>query len=83
MICCCSLAGTKACENCTNMANMPKLTINKNHDFIIERKGKWLFDEERGATGIYAICSCCNESIYQTGDFNFCPNCGADMREEE
>lgn len=44
------------------------------------KTGKWIYDEERGATGIYAICSACDESIYQTGDFKFCPNCGADMR---
>lgn len=44
--------------------------------------GKWILDEGRGATGIYAICSCCNESIYQSGNFNFCPNCGAKMEKE-
>lgn len=45
------------------------------------KKGKWLYDEERCATGIYAICSACDESIYQTGNFRYCPNCGADMTE--
>ena len=44
-----------------------------------EKKGKWVYDEERGATGIYAICTVCNEIIYQTGEFNYCPNCGAKM----
>jgi len=44
------------------------------------KKGMWLYDEERCATGIYAICSVCDESIYQTGNFRYCPNCGADMR---
>ena len=45
------------------------------------KKGMWLYDEERCATGIYAICSACNESIYQTGNFRYCPNCGARMEE--
>lgn len=48
-----------------------------------QRKGKWLLDEERGATGIYAICSACDELIYITGDFKFCPNCGARMVTDE
>lgn len=49
-----------------------------------ERKtGRWLYDEERCATGIYAICSACDESIYQTGNFRYCPNCGARMMEGE
>ena len=46
-----------------------------------EKKGRWVYDEERGATGIYAICTACNEMIYQTGEFNYCPNCGARMEE--
>ena len=47
------------------------------------QKGKWVYDEERGARGIYAICTACNEMIYQTGGFNYCPNCGARMEVEE
>lgn len=43
------------------------------------KTGHWYYDKERGATGIYAICSNCNEEIYQTGDFKYCPNCGAKM----
>ena len=46
-----------------------------------EKKGRWAYDEERGATGIYAVCTACNEMIYQTGKFNYCPNCGARMEE--
>lgn len=43
------------------------------------KTGHWYYDEEREATGIYAICSNCDEKIYQTGDFKYCPNCGAKM----
>lgn len=44
------------------------------------KTGHWYYDEEREATGIYAICSNCDEEIYQTGDFKYCPNCGAKMK---
>lgn len=44
-----------------------------------EKRERWVYDEERGATGIYAVCTACNEMIYQTGKFNYCPNCGARM----
>ena len=47
------------------------------------KDGHWYFDKNRGATGTYAICSNCEESIYQTGKFNYCPNCGADMRGDD
>lgn len=46
------------------------------------RKGKWTYDDGLN-TGIYAICSCCRESIYQTGEFKYCPNCGAEMEPAE
>ena len=48
-----------------------------------QKKGEWLYDEEREATGIYAICSCCSEKVYQCGEWLFCPRCGADMRGED
>lgn len=42
------------------------------------KKGHWI-----DINGIYAECSNCNEEIYITGDFKYCPNCGAKMEEEE
>lgn len=47
------------------------------------KTGHWYYDEERGATGVYAICSNCDEEIYQTGGFKYCPNCGARMNGKE
>ena len=39
------------------------------------KKGKWIKDS------VYR-CSMCEHSYQDTGyGFNFCPNCGADMRE--
>ena len=43
-------------------------------------KGKWIF--KHGDSDIY--CSECDEAYDEIpGKFNFCPNCGADMRESE
>lgn len=41
--------------------------------------GRWVYDEERGAPGIYAVCTVCNEVVYQAGEWFYCPNCGAKM----
>ena len=50
-----------------------------------ERKiGKWIYEED-GI--IHGHCSCCGfHAIYQETDvfgYDFCPNCGADMRGEQ
>ena len=47
-------------------------------------KGKWYYNYQNGWH-----CSICNKSVKDMptvmgkADFNFCPNCGADMRGEE
>ena len=45
-------------------------------------KGKWIEAED----GDGVICSVCREDfctiIHETDRFNFCPNCGADLRGE-
>jgi Zn finger protein HypA/HybF involved in hydrogenase expression len=45
---------------------------------VTHKSGKWI-----DINGIYAECSNCNEEIYITGDFNYCPNCGAKMVEPQ
>ena len=48
-------------------------------------RGKWI---KHNAThvqkgGMYLECSCCHEYITVLGHvFDYCPNCGADMREQ-
>ena len=44
-------------------------------------QGKWI---PQGWNGTYCKCSCC-DAVYVTAEipYNFCPNCGADMRETE
>ena len=44
------------------------------------RHGRWTYDGEMN-TGIYAICSVCKESVYQAGEWRYCPRCGAKMDE--
>ena len=48
------------------------------------KKGKWLASDDMYETG---ICSCCRWDSqepfdYAIANFHFCPNCGANMREE-
>lgn len=66
--------------------NMPSLYAHK----IIANgtplpKGHWIDtgDYYTGAYGTinYVKCSCCGEDSLEEG--NYCPNCGADMREVE
>lgn len=43
------------------------------------RRGQWEEDTSRGSYSIY--CSCCGSHKETICPSNFCPNCGADMRE--
>ena len=44
------------------------------------KKGKWIVTSIKGET--WSICSNCNFK-QKAGEYNFCPNCGMDMRGEE
>lgn len=43
------------------------------------RHGKWISHGDCGVTE----CSCCGWNIEECVSWNYCPNCGADMRGEE
>ena len=45
------------------------------------KTGKWLQNKDDSAGCGYFICSECKRDFYDT--WNFCPNCGADMRGEQ
>lgn len=51
--------------------------------YVTERNvGKWIWQGSI-SEGCW-VCSECNHRFYQGyGNENFCPNCGADMREED
>lgn len=46
---------------------------------VTERKGKWQITSIKGET--WGVCSNCGFK-QKAGELNFCPNCGADMRED-
>ena len=51
---------------------------------VVERKrGEWIYEPPDGANGFKGdyLCSCCKYPIGIQKQ-NFCPNCGAEMREE-
>ena len=87
--CCCSLAGTAACRTCSNNPNAetpPPVRTNTlvSVDSVlitgckIVAKGKWeQVDDYRYPWG----CSNCHNTFSE--QYNFCPNCGADMREDK
>ena len=88
-----SVAIRDICEWATNLNN-PKMLVREDVIGILENipaadvrpavRGRWI---KHNAThvqkgGMYLECSCCHEYITVLGHvFDYCPNCGADMRE--
>ena len=66
---------------CHRWSKVIKQTI----DEVTVRQGKWLRaygdHEAFGVRPFYRYCSECNEAT--VFPYNYCPNCGADMRGEE
>lgn len=50
---------------------------------IVEQRpqGEWIIRRNKQGAHIYSVCSKCNMAYLETDFPNFCPNCGADMRE--
>lgn len=53
-------------------------------------RGRWkekiIGNPAGGGTLCVSICVCCGVKVYATavkGDLNYCPNCGADMRQRD
>lgn len=44
--------------------------------------GEWIVRRNKQRAHIYSVCSKCNMPYLDTDFPNFCPDCGADMREE-
>ena len=63
----------------TKIKNLPSVTPQE------PRKGHWIMTSDYLTTAYgsidYVKCSCCGEDSLEEGDY--CPNCGADMREVE
>ena len=71
------LDGLKGCM-CEDWVKTLFATMVEQLPSVTQKSGKWI-----DINGIYAECSNCNEEIYITGDFNYCPNCGAKMVEPQ
>ena len=50
-------------------------------DAVPVRRGKWL-KEDRGHVEYSAVCDKCGYDTFWCEKSNFCPHCGADMRED-
>lgn len=46
-------------------------------------RGKWSRVYDDFMKSNYDTCSCCGKEYFGAYGFNYCPNCGADMREGE
>ena len=47
--------------------------------------GEWIEHRKHNSTGYFFSeyeCSVCHDEVWQKTEWQFCPNCGADMREE-
>lgn len=81
MACCCSLAGTAACDACRNRPNMfasptaftPVVEVR----YISERTCKRLrpYYGDAPIIGASCVCSECKQELAE--DYSYCPNCGA------
>ena len=76
----CNDKDTAWCEHCCSVNDWEDYIDNA--PTVEERpKGKWYYNYQNGWH-----CSICNKSVKDMptvmgkADFNFCPNCGADMR---
>lgn len=49
-------------------------------DAVPVRHGKWV-DDSNGIEGAWNYCSVCGEQAIDL--YDYCPNCGADMREDD
>ena len=61
----------------TKEATKRKEALDEAIKAISENKGEWIYD------GDCIHCSSCKSAFNNLIGFNFCPNCGADMREGE
>lgn len=44
-----------------------------------KKRGEWIDVSERGSWAIKNACDQCSKIVFQP-NYNYCPNCGADMR---
>ena len=72
-----------ACKTCWVMNMLEEIELFPAADAVEARHGKWHDVYQMSSDCIVATCSSCGNShaYCVNGLLNFCPNCGADMRE--
>lgn len=53
------------------------------HGVSVKGKGEWITHNPNNPFEIYGECSNCGFEQSLSNKFNFCPNCGADMRKRK
>ena len=87
----CDVIGIDSCDtcehryeiDCTAHAYAYYLLAN---GVVVREKGEWELAEFQSCpldTDQALVCSCCGFAHQYDAWFNFCPNCGADMRRRE
>ena len=79
---CCDCQATRDCRPGERCADYMRLKSIPAADVRENKRGKWklIGADKRGRGGIF-LCSVCDKTYpYKT---LYCPNCGADMREEQ
>ena len=79
--------GEKNCaEDCYDMKIIKSLPIEDVQPVV---RGHWIGTKEAEDMGdimkefTCSVCGCCEWDCTESESFNFCPNCGADMRGEK
>lgn len=71
------------CDNCGHAIHVMKGDIRKPE----RKRGEWIpkFNGKFTGGAYWFSCSKCNRIVpeVRNGGWNFCPNCGADMRKED
>ena len=67
-------------QNMSDIDRQTILNLPSTQPTIKPRKGKWIYSREYGTAKVWTCSECGWNGI---GEWNFCPNCGDDMRGEQ
>ena len=64
---------------CVDPYSLADIIVNKSKPYEEQPHAEWLYFEGVSTSG-YLECSKCGASDFRKSYFNYCPNCGSDMR---